>query len=55
MKHLKEKSTGNLLRTTNEAAAEKVKSGNFAYIKKGKFKRFLKEHNEQQRRFKKRK
>ena len=54
MKHLKELKTGNLLKTTNEAAAEKVKNGGFAFIKKGKFKRFFKEDQKQKSRFKKR-
>jgi hypothetical protein len=43
MKCLKEKETGNLVRTTNEKAAEMVESGLFVYSTKGRFKSVLKQ------------
>jgi hypothetical protein len=43
MKILKELKTGNLLKTTNEEAAKKVKTGAFVYSTKGRFKSVLKD------------
>lgn len=49
-KCLKEKETGNLVRTTNEKAAEMVKTGRFHYTTKGHFKSLLKQQKKIEKR-----
>ena len=53
MKHLKEKTTGHLVKTNDLDAKTKVLTGDFAYIKKAKFKRYFKEDQKQKARYKK--
>ena len=52
-KCLKEKETGKLVRTTNEKAAEMVKTGRFVYSTKGRFKSLLKQKFKNENRSKK--